>query len=132
MLKPFVFIDIWFKKQNTYRKWLKTNICSFVWRVWKWKEKGQKYFWPSGAGIRTPDFLIFPPMIWIFIWFEDLRWDESAARKLNFNQMGPCPDKIYSEFIISEFWQTMFRCTHFKSPILWITTTYCSYRYINR
>ena len=82
MLKPF---DIWFIKQNTYRKRLKTNICSFVWRVWKWKEKGQKYIWPSGAGIRTPDFLIFPPMIWIFIWFEDLRWDESAARKLNFN-----------------------------------------------
>ena len=25
MLKPFVSIDIWFIKQNTYRKWLKTN-----------------------------------------------------------------------------------------------------------
>ena len=32
------------------------KICSFVWRIWKWKEKGQKHFWPSGPGIRTPDF----------------------------------------------------------------------------
>ena len=29
------------------------------------KKKGKKYFWPSGAGIRIPDFLIF--MIWIFM-----------------------------------------------------------------
>ena len=26
----------------------------------KWKEKGQNNFWPSKAGIRTPDFQIIP------------------------------------------------------------------------
>ena len=24
------------------KKWLKTKICSFLWLIWKWKEKGTK------------------------------------------------------------------------------------------
>ena len=75
MLKPFVFIDIWFKKQNTYRKWLKTNLCSFVWRVWKWKEKRTNIFWPSG-------------ILFTKIWALNLNywrwWDPIQARKLKF------------------------------------------------
>ena len=43
MLKIFVFIYIWFVKQDI-QKWLKTKICSFLWRIWKWKEKRTKNF----------------------------------------------------------------------------------------
>ena len=54
----FVFIDILFVKQDI-KKWLNTKICSFLWRIWKWKEKRTKFFWPSRAGIWTPDFQYF-------------------------------------------------------------------------
>ena len=47
--------NIWFVKQDI-QKWLKTKIYSFLWRIWKWTEKGQKIFWPFGAGIWTKDF----------------------------------------------------------------------------
>ena len=32
------------------------DISTFVWRIWKWKEKRTKISWPSGAGICNPDF----------------------------------------------------------------------------
>ena len=67
MLKIFVFIDIWFVKQDI-QKWLKTKVCSFLWRIWKWKEKKDKFsltFWSRDL---NPRFLvIFLPMIWIFM-----------------------------------------------------------------
>ena len=42
------------------QKWLKRQICSFLWWIWKWKEKRTKKIWPSGAGIWTLDFENFP------------------------------------------------------------------------
>ena len=29
---------------------VKRKTCSFVWRIWKWKERGQM-FWTSGGGL---------------------------------------------------------------------------------
>ena len=60
------FIDIWFVKQDI-KKWLKTKICSFLWLIWKWKEKGtKKLTFPDGD--LNPGFLNkFPPKIWIFM-----------------------------------------------------------------
>ena len=40
MLKTSFFIDIWFEQD--IKKWLNTKICSFLWLIWKWKEKGDK------------------------------------------------------------------------------------------
>ena len=34
MLKIFVFIDIWFVKQDIH-KWLKNKDMKFLWRIWK-------------------------------------------------------------------------------------------------
>ena len=46
----------------------KNKDMQFLWRIWKWTEKGQTFFWPSEAEIQTPKFsVIFPPMIWIFM-----------------------------------------------------------------
>ena len=58
MLKIVAFI--WFVKQDI-QKWLKTKVCSFLWRLWKWTEKKTKNVWPSRAGIWTPD---FPSFAW--------------------------------------------------------------------
>ena len=56
MLKIFVFIDIWFVKQDI-QKWLKNKDMQFFYGEFEnEKKKGQKKFWPSGAGIWTPDF----------------------------------------------------------------------------
>ena len=56
MLKIFAFIDIWFVKQDI-QKWLKTKICSFLWRIWKWKEKGAKKFPPKIWNLREIRFI---------------------------------------------------------------------------
>ena len=64
MLKTSFFIDIWFVKQDI-KKWLKTMICSFLWLIWKWKEKGTKKI-DLPDGDLNPGFLNkFPPKIWI-------------------------------------------------------------------
>ena len=63
MLITFVFIDIWFVKQDI-QKWLKTKICSFLWRIWKWKEKGAKKFDLPWRGFEPRIFNKFPPKIW--------------------------------------------------------------------
>ena len=70
MLKIFVFIDIWFVKQDI-QKWLKTKICSFYGEFENEKKKGQKklFFW---SGNLNPGFsVIFLPMIWIFMKSEE-------------------------------------------------------------
>ena len=43
-----------------------------------------KKFWPSGAGIQTPDFLKFAPKIWI------IKSDETKSRQgtYNFSTLG--------------------------------------------
>ena len=75
MLKMFVFIDIWFVKQDI-QKWLKTKICSFLWRIWKWTNHFLT-FWSRDSNPRFS--VIFPPMIWIFMEVED---DEIKSKKL--------------------------------------------------
>ena len=55
MLKIFVFIDIWFVKHDI-QKWLKKKNMQFFMVNLKMKRKKDKNFWPSGAGIWTPDF----------------------------------------------------------------------------
>ena len=62
----FVFIDIWFVKQDII-KWLKTMISSFLWRIWKWTEKGQKIFDLQERGFDPRFSVIFPSTIWIFM-----------------------------------------------------------------
>ena len=46
---------------------VKCKDMQFCMEIWKWKEKGQNCVWPFEAGIQTPDFIIFPTMIWIFM-----------------------------------------------------------------
>ena len=50
MVKMFVFIDIWFVKQDI-QKWLKQREFEN-----EKKKRQKKNFWPSGAEIWTPDF----------------------------------------------------------------------------
>jgi hypothetical protein len=51
-----------FVKQDI-KKWLK--ICSFLWLIWKWKEKGTKILTFPGGDL-NPGFLNkFPPKVWI-------------------------------------------------------------------
>ena len=65
-MKTCVFIDIWFVKQDI-QKWLKTKTCTFLWRIWKWTEKGQKKL-TFRSGDSNPRFsVIFLTMIWIFM-----------------------------------------------------------------
>ena len=59
--------------KTRYYKMVKNKNMQFWMENLKMKEKGQNIFWPSRAGIPTPDFLImlawkfkFPPTIWIF------------------------------------------------------------------
>ena len=55
MLKIFVFIDIWFVKQDI-QKWLKKQrYAVFYGEFENEKKKMTKKFWPLGAGIWTPD-----------------------------------------------------------------------------
>ena len=77
MLKIFVLIDIW----QVIQKWLKTKIWSFLWRIWRWKEKGQIFltFW---CGDLNPRFsVIFPPMIGIFMWSVEPKIKSKQASK---------------------------------------------------
>ena len=82
MLETFVFIDIWFVKQDI-KKWSKQRFAILYGEFEKEKDKK---IWPSRVGIRTPDFLIFPPMIWIFT--------EHKGDGIKPNQ----PSKIFSTF----------------------------------
>ena len=68
MLKMFVFIDTWFVKQDI-QKWLKTQICSFLWRIWKlMNRKRTKQNLTFRNEDSNPRFsVIFLPMIWIFM-----------------------------------------------------------------
>ena len=80
MSKIFVFIDIWFVKQDI-QKWLKTKICNFLWRIRKWKEIWQ-FFFIFKSGDLNPWFsVIFPPMILIFTWSEEPEIKSKQASK---------------------------------------------------
>jgi hypothetical protein len=58
-----VFIDIWFVKQN-----IQTKICSFLWRIWKWTEKGQIFFYFPERGFEPQIFSNFPVPWFEFSW----------------------------------------------------------------
>ena len=53
--------------KTRFQKWLKSKICSLIWKFWKWAEKGQKNFDPLERGLEPQIFNHFPPMIWIFM-----------------------------------------------------------------
>ena len=81
MLKIFVFIDIWFVKQDI-QKWLKKRHVIFYGEFENEKKKDQTILTlPSGdSNPRFP--VIFPPMIWIFIeGEEDEIKSEEASKK---------------------------------------------------
>ena len=81
MLKIFVFIEIWFVKEDI-QKWLKTKICCFLWRIWKWKEKRTKCFVTFWSRDLNPRFsAIFPSIILIFMWSEEPEINSKQASK---------------------------------------------------
>ena len=79
MLKIFVFIDIWFVKQDI-QKWLKNKDMQFFRENLKIKRKKDNIFLTLRSGDLNPKFLvIFPPMIWIFC---EVRSPRSNQNKL--------------------------------------------------
>ena len=126
-LKTFLFIDIWFVKQDI-KKWLKTKICSLYGEFENEKKKKDKiFFWPSGLGIRAPDFLIFPPMIWIF---KEGKGDGIKSRQ---------PSKIFSTLPASLFdvpkseilTTPLYVLTRTLSPLMSLWTIFCSCKYLS-
>jgi len=90
MLKIFVFIDIWFVKQDI-QKWLKNKDMQVFMENLKMKRKKDKKFLTFRTGDLNPRFsVIFPPMIWIFMGSED---DEIKCRhgSYNFSTLGQIP-----------------------------------------
>ena len=51
MLKMFVFIDIWYSKMVK-----KQRYAVFYGEFENEQKKDKVFFWPTGAGIQTPDF----------------------------------------------------------------------------
>ena len=47
---------------------VKIMIPSFVWRIWKWKEKRDKFFLTFQSGASNPKFsVIIQSTIWVFM-----------------------------------------------------------------
>ena len=69
MLKIFVFIDIWFVKQDMYSKMDKDKDMQFFMENLKMKRKKDKKILTWDLNPRFS--VIFPPMIWIWIWSEE-------------------------------------------------------------
>ena len=65
MLKMFVFIDVWFVKQDI-KKWLNTNICSFFMENLKIKQMTDFFFTFRSGNSNSRFSVIFLTMIWIF------------------------------------------------------------------
>ena len=81
MLKIFVFIDIWFMKQDI-QKWLKTKICSFYEEFENEQKKKDENFLIFQSGDLDPRFSeIFRSMIWSFLWFEEPKIKSKQASK---------------------------------------------------
>ena len=67
IMSIFEFNHFLISKQDT-QKWFKTKICSFLWRIWKWKEKKDKKILTFGSGDLNSRFSVnFLPTIWIFM-----------------------------------------------------------------
>ena len=64
MLKMFVFIDIWFVKQDI-QKWLRYAV---YYGEFKNKQKKDNFFLTFQSGDSNSRFSVFfPPMVWIFM-----------------------------------------------------------------
>ena len=67
MLKIFVFIDIWFVKQNI-EKWLKKQRYAVFYGEFENEQKKDKSFLTFRSRVSNHRFsVIFPLMIWIFM-----------------------------------------------------------------
>ena len=66
-------------------KWFKKKIWNFLWRIWKWKEKkGRKKILTFRSGdLNTRFSVIFPPMIWIFMWSEEPEIKSKQSSKID-------------------------------------------------
>ena len=99
MLKIFVFIDIWFVKQD-FQIFHKNKDMQFLWKIWKKNKKQKKFKKKFDLPERkNPRFsVIFPPMIWIFIGSKepDIKSKQASKR-----------DRTLSEakiFLVSNFY----------------------------
>ena len=80
----FVFIDIWFGKQDI-QKWLKRYAVFVDWRVYNWTRKGKTNFELPNSNQRFS--VIFPPMIWIFMEGEGDEIKSKQASKRDRNNL---------------------------------------------
>ena len=61
-------------------------IHSFLWRIWKWKEKdGQKILTFPSRDLNPRFSVIFPPIIWIFLESEEGEIKSKQVSKRDFN-----------------------------------------------
>ena len=122
MLKNFIFIDISFVKQDI-QKWLKTKVCNFLWRIWKWKEKKEKFFLAFRSGDLNLRFSgIFPHIIWIFIWSEELEIKSKQASKRDFIKMltlkSAEDDSMLVTSLASKYWFVLLTRNAILSPVM--------------
>ena len=81
MLKMFVFIDIWFVKQDI-QNGLKTKTCSFYEELENEQKKGKiKILTYRSRDLNRRFSVIFPSMIWIFMEGEDDEIKSKQASK---------------------------------------------------
>ena len=77
--------------EQDIKKWLKLKIPSFVWRIWKWKNKIFLTFW---SGDLNPRFsVIFPPMIWNLMESEEDKIKKASKRDRTLNRNKTCSIK---------------------------------------
>ena len=62
---------------------VKAKICSFSWRISKWKEKRTTILTFRSGDLNPRFSLIFPPMIWIFMWSEEPEIISKQASKID-------------------------------------------------
>ena len=65
MLKMFVFIEIWFVKQDI-QKWWKQR-CAVFYREFENEQNDKKKLTFQSRDLNPRFSVIFPPMIWIFM-----------------------------------------------------------------
>ena len=109
MLKIFVYINIWFLKQNI-QKWLKPKICIFYGEFENVKKKGQKILtFPSGD--LNPRFSVtFPQMIWIFMESEEPEIKSKQASKRDWTLS--VITSFYSEYTYVDYIQYTYRAQY--------------------
>ena len=101
-------------KQNI-QKWSRVKKCSFLWRIWKRKEKGQKKMTFRSRDLNPRFLVIFPPMIWIFMESEEYKIKSKQASKrdrtLSTNEVIAFFESIFTNkifFLISKLRKEQF------------------------